>query len=687
MSKSVSVWLEVEQGVAILTFLGPQGNALTSELRKGLFEKLNDALNNERVDAVVLLGAGTAFSSGLASYETDIIAHDREVSAICALIESAAKPVVAAIRGVALGSGFELALACHFRIVEGTARVGLPDIGLGLTPGCGGTQLLPRLVGAANSLLLLWGAKPIPVTHKAVSEVFDQVVQDDVRTSAVAFVRSVLEAGKALVKPSDNQSGFVDMAQFQADILRGETDLSKRPNPIALEILRCVEASALLPFELGLTFERECRQRLVQSDVSHSLRYIQLAEQRAASALRSGQGKAREIRQIGVIGAGRSGASIVFACLISGYEVVLVERDKPSMEKGLRRIQVMLDRAAEVGRLSVLKRDAIEAMLKVKPDLVALAESDLIIEAVGSELAHKVSVFSQLDGVAKDGAILLSQSAMVDVAELAKQTGCPEDVLGVCFHAATQPFGVVEIAMSGKTSADAISSVLQVLRHLNRFPVRSGRRSCGIGLRVMSACLKAADDLVLRGADPYQVDRAMRRWGFSSGPFLKADIAGFNSDLVKLGEGFVGRELIANGRSGRRSGRGWYQTSDRGQRDQGDIEGLTPLIEIARKKGGLPLSTFSEADIQLRCLAGMANAGARLIRTRAVVRASDIDLLMVHGFGVARSTGGPMISAGQYGLLNLRKVLRDLDQGEGGFWKPDPLIDELIKNGKTFEAV
>lgn len=680
-----AVGFEIEQGVAVLTFQSVPANALNARLRDQIAAALEQAMSDTTVHAVLLIGAGSTFSAGVDFSELGKPEDGLSLSGLCRRIENAAKPVVAALHGLTLGGGVELALACHYRLAEARCMLSIPEVGLGLISGAGGTQRAPRLVGAAASLQLMLSGRSMPVTAPGLRPLMDRILRGDLRQGGVSFAAKLIEAEAPLRRTCDQSQGFSDMVAYQSEIAEWAKRVPKH-DLAAGEVLRCVEAAALLPFEVGLDFERACFERLQVSEQSDALRHVALAERRAVRFTELSDGQAGVVNQIGVIGAGGEGASIAVACLVSGYEVVLVEASTALMTAGVARVNALLDRAVTGGQLSELKRDGIEASLHIKPDLVALSEADLIIEATHQDRAGTQAIFSQLDAVVKDGAVLVTHGALAPVDQLAAKTGCVQDVLGVFFPTAAHLSPGVEVAIGTHTGADAVATLVAVLKKLGKIPVRAKASSGLVGMTVMSACLRAGEDLIRKGSDPYEIDRVMRRWGLSLGPFQTADLGGLEAPWLLDIAAEMSVALAALGHTGRKHRSGWYRY-DKQSPQGGQNPDATQLVQNRHQATDKAPNAVAQSEITQTCLAAMANAGARLLRQGVVRHPSDIDVALIHGFGFPRWRGGPMMASDHFGLVSLRATLRDMAQGGDPFWAPEEVFDTLIKNGQGFASL
>ncbi len=678
MAQAVSY--EVTDGIAVLQMRNPPVNALGAALRRDLAGALARAVQDREVDAIVLSGAGKGFCAGADIAEFEAPFADPWVPELCDLVENAPKPVIAAIHGFALGGGLELALACHFRLAGAEARVGFPEVTLGLLPGAGGTQRAPRLIGAAATLELMITGQPVPVTSDLVRPAFDMILKEGLKAGARLFARKVIDKGMGPRRTRDQRAGFRDPAGDRKALQRWRARLAGKAEKAPGDILRCVEAAALLPFEVGQEFERAAFDDLLGGDQSRALRHIWRAERAAPRFGELARATPRPVAQLGIVGGGSRGAGLAAAGLIAGHEVVLVERDAPALTAALTRVSRVLDRAVRRGRLTQVQRDGIEAVLHGKTDLVALSEADLVIETAGHDARARAAIFAQLDAVVRDGAVLVSGAAYGDVDALAAQTGCAQDVLALHVPLPTLTAPLAEIGVGRHTGAAAVATLHGFVTGLGKRAVWARAGGGLIGSRLMAACTHAADGLVLSGVAPERIDRDMRRWGMGFGPYQMADMLG----LARMGDhlealpGATGvnphRVLAEAGRAGRHNRVGWYRYDTDTPRGAPDPDAVA-LLGVGADGAGDP------GDIPARLLAAMANEGARLLEAGIARSGGDIDVVMTGGFGLARWRGGPICAADAAGLLALRNRLRGLAEAEGGFWTPAPLLDRLIREG------
>ncbi|KPA23341.1 Fatty acid oxidation complex subunit alpha [Shimia sp. SK013] len=673
-----TVGYSVDENVAVLKVSEPPNNALTSDVCAALIVALQRAGAAPEVQAVVIIGASGVFSAGY-PIGTLSAKSASDAASLCISIETFALPVVAAASGVALGAGLDVVLACHYRLADAQAKIGFPEVGLGLMSGAGGTQRAPRLAGADVALEMMLTGVAMSVTDARARVFFDYVVKSNLEEVAVEFAKSVVAEGLGVRPTAARREGLADSAAFDAALSKWRARAPEHAKSANQDILDSVEACRLLPFDAGLAFEAERFKARVEAPEFLGLRHIAVAERRAAHFPELASGAVEPVKLVGVIGLGAVGVGFAVAALMVGFDVVCVERGRQALESGMERIRLLLDKAVGDGRLSAKKRDRIEASLFSGDDLVAVAEADFVLEASGQNPEVERQIFAQLDGVSKEGAVLAAHGPLADVDALALETGCPEEVMGLYFPTAAHLSPGVEVVVGVKTSDATVVRALSVLKTMNKAPVRVTPHVGLIGHTVSTAALRAAEQMVLRGAVPQDVDRAIREWGMSLGPFEAADLAGLEAPWLQANGATLSVALARRMCTGRASGRGWYQYED--NRAQSVPAELDSFLHQQRSEAARDPKTFSDTQIQTRCLAAMANAGVGLLRKGVVASPADIDVAMVHGFGFPRWRGGPMMAAQQAGLVRVRATLRAMKAEGDSQSAPDPVFDHLIKNG------
>lgn len=685
----------VKDGVAVLTIDNPPVNALGAAVRKGLWQAIERAEADAAVDAVLIRAAGRTFPVGADIREFGKPPQTPLLGELCNRIEAARLPVVAAIHGQALGGGFELALAAHYRIADKMAGIGLPEVNLGILPGAGGTQRVPRLAGAAPALNLMLSGTPIRAGQALDLGLIDRLAEADLQSEALDWARALARDKAGPRRSCDQRAGLADSASFMREVSERRAAVQGGPVMAPARIVDCVEAALLLPFEAGLKMERAAFEDCVASDAARALRHAFFAERRAAKVPELGRTSPRAVEEIGVVGAGLMGAGIAFTCLQAGLPVVLVERDQGALDAGSARLQALYRRAVTKGRISGAEASARLDRLRLSTEMADLGQADVVVEAVFEEEEVKRGVFAALDKVMKPGAILGTNTSYLDIDMLAATISRPEDVVGFHFFSPAHVMKLMEIVVGARTDEQVTATGFALAKRLGKIPVRAGVCDGFIGNRILAAYRQAADFMLEDGASPYQIDDAMRAYGFGLGPYQVLDMAGLGISWARRkrlapqrapGERYVriGDQLCEKGWLGQKTGRGYYRYQEGERQGQPDGEVLA-LIEAERAEQGITARAFAPEEIQARCLAAMTNEGARLLEEGVALRPSDIDVVLLNGYGFPRWRGGPMMAADLSGLLALSNALKAWEAAEGGFWKPSPLLDELIRNGRHFD--
>ena len=688
--------------VALVTIDNPPVNALGLAVRKGLIAAIDAAEANPAIRAMVLIGAGRSFPAGADIHEFTAFDHgaplaDPWLPEVCDRIEGASKPVVAALHGTALGGGFEVALAAHWRVAQPGARMGFPEITLGLIPGAGGTQRAPRLAGAKVALDLMLTGKPISAGQALRAGLIDEVAEDDLIDAALARARTLAAAGHPPIPTAQRTEGMRDPTAFEAEI-RARRGKAQKPHiPAYGKIVDCVEAALLLPDDTGYGFERAAFDDCLTSPASVGLRHAFLAERRTSRIRELAATTPRDIHQVAVIGGGLMGAGITASLLGAGLSVTMVERDNDALAKGLERVAVIHQRAVDKGRLTEAARDAEWDRLEGAVEMSALADVDLMIEAVFEDFEVKSQVFQAADSLLKPGAILATNTSYLDIDALAATVSRPRDVIGLHFFSPAHVMRLVEVVVGAQTAPDVTATGFALAKRLGKIAVRAGNTDGFIGNRILSAYRTATDFMLEDGATPAQIDAAMRAFGFPLGPYQVVDMAGLeiswarrkrlaatrdpNARYVDIGD-----LMCEAGWFGQKTGRGYYRY-EQGARTGTEDPEVLELIEAERARKGITPRSFSDDEIQRRALAAMVNEGAKLIESGIALRPSDIDVVMLTGYGYPRWRGGPMKTADMAGLVQIRKDLQTFAKAEPEFWTPSPLLLDLIKNGRTFDSL
>lgn len=709
MSRTVSY--ECNDRVALITINNPPVNALSQSVRQGLQECIDQLISDDQADIGVICGTGRLFISGADISEFGKAPLPPNLPDVINHIEQCSKPVIAAIHGMALGGGLEVAMGAHYRLADAGARLGLPEVKLGLMPGAGGTQRLPRLVGMETALNMITRGQPVSAAEARQSGLIDRVSSDqDSVAAGIAFARELLADAKsgtaelaehstsaALVRRTSDRSVTALDDQALAD-WRSRLQQSARGEVAALNALDAVAFSANTDITTGLAEERRIFVQLMDTPQRAGMIHAFFAE-RKVSKLPDIQGVApKEIRQIGIIGGGTMGAGIATSALLSGYSVVLIERDESTAANARQTIERNLQGALKRGKLDVNTLQTIlEERLETATDYQHLAQADLLIEAVFESMEVKRSVFSQLDAVAKPGAILATNTSYLDVDEIAQATSRPEAVIGLHFFSPAHVMKLLEVVVARQSSVELVSTAFALAKKLGKTAVRSGVCDGFIGNRILSHYRTAADHMVLDGASPYQIDKALVDYGFAMGPYAVADLAGLDIGYATRQRKAADRhpmdrypgwadELYHLGRLGQKSGRGYYLYPEGSRRGEEDPE-LAGIIDKTRQAAGITPRSFTQQEIVERYMAAMINESARVLEEGIAQRPLDIDVVLLYGYGFPRWRGGPMHTADAMGLDTLLAAINTYAQEDAHFWKPSPLLSELVASGRNFNSL
>lgn len=640
----------VEDRVLMVVIDNPPVNAASASMRKGLVDAMRHGAASDEVDAVAITGAGRNFVGGADIREFGQPASEPSLPQIVALIEASEKPVVAAINGAALGGGCEIALACHYRVASASAKIGLPEVKLGIVPGAGGTQRLPRLSGSVQAAELIGTGRVVPAAEATALGIVDHIADGDPAGEALAMARSLAgnalrRTGELAVPPMD-EPAFERMAAKVLSKARGQ----QAPG----EAVRLVRMAAGRTFAEGLADERSTFLRLRDSSQAKALRHVFFAERAAAKVAGLDGVEPRPVRTVGIVGAGLMGSGIAVAALDAGYTVVGIETTEEAAAKGRERIAGLFDRAVKSGRLDAPGRAERLDRLTLTGTLDGLAGADLVIEAVFDDLAVKTELFGRLGRIVRSDAILATNTSYLDPDLIAAAATRPERVLGLHFFSPANVMRLVEVVRCARTAPDVLATGLAVARKLGKLPVVSGVCEGFIGNRIFSAYRREAEFLVEDGAMPHEIDAAMEAYGFAMGPFAVFDLAGLEIAWARRKRQAANRDpaeryveiadrLCEAGRFGRKTGRGWYVYAD-GRRAV-DPQ-VTALIEASRSARGIAPRPVGGEEIVARLVAAMASEGDAVLAEGVVRRAGDIDLVMINGYGFPAYRGGPMFAAG-----------------------------------------
>ncbi len=690
--------------VAVITMNNPPVNGLGYELRKGILEGIRAAMADDSVKAVVLTGAGKAFSGGadIREFNTPKASMEPNLHTVIRALEAATKPVVAAVHTVCMGGGLELALGCHFRVASPGAQIALPEVKLGLLPGAGGTQRLPRLIGLEQALNMIVTGNPVKSEKFKGTKLFDEIVEGDLIEGAVAFARKAVAEKLGLPKVRDlkvthpNAEGFLAFA-------RNTVKAMSRNYPAPVNCLEAVAASATMSFEDGLKRERDLFVELMEGPESRALRHVFFGERAAAKIPDVPESTPlREIRSAAVIGAGTMGGGIAMNFANAGIPVKVLEVKQEALDKGLGIIRRNYENSAKKGKLSAEDVEKRVSLITGTMSYGDLSDADIVIEAVFEDMAVKEQVFRQLDEVMKPGAILATNTSTLDVDRIASFTKRPQDVIGTHFFSPANVMRLLEIVRGAKTAKDVLATTMKLAGRIRKLGVVSGVCDGFIGNRMINQYSRQAGYMIEEGASPQQVDRAIEKLGFAMGPFRMADLAGNDVGWYIRKRHYAEHpdmkfpkfadKICELGRFGQKTGAGYYKY-EAGKRDAIPDPLIDEMLAKHRAELGIAPRKLSDEEIQHRLIFALVNEGAKILEEGIALRASDIDMIYLTGYGFPAFRGGPMLYADMFGLYNVVNRMADFaaqaaktPNGDPDAWTPAPLLAKLAAEGKTFNG-
>jgi 3-hydroxyacyl-CoA dehydrogenase len=674
--------------IAVITLDSPPVNALSASLRGGLQQAVRQADADASVKAIVLLCAGRTFIAGADITEFGKPPVAPSLADVELAIEAASKPVVAAIHGTALGGGLETALSCHYRVAVPSAKIGLPEVKLGLLPGAGGTQRLPRLVGVEKALAMITSGEMIGAKAAVELGAIDALVEEGkLKDGAVAFARDLVAKHAPLrrVRDLDDKVAAARGKPEIFEAFRKENARKFRGFEAPESNIRCIEAAVNLPFDQGLALERDLFVKLMMGDQSAAQRHVFFAERQAAKIPDvPDETPTRTIARVGVLGAGTMGGGITMNFLTAGIPVTIVETNQAALDRGLGIIRKNYEASAKKGRMTEAEVERRMGLLTGTLDFAALAESDLVIEAVFEDMAIKKDVFTRLDAVVKQGAILASNTSYLDIDEIAAMTKRPADVIGLHFFSPANVMRLLEIVRGEKTAKDVIATAMQMAKKIGKVAVLARVCHGFIGNRMLHQRQIQANRLILEGAMPWDVDRVIYEFGLPMGPFAMADLAGLDIGWsAATSKGASVRDLLCEmDRRGQKTGAGFYDYDENRRAKPSPV--TAKLIQDFAAKAGNSPREVPDQEILERCLYPMVNEGAKILEEGRAIRASDIDIVWINGYGWPVYRGGPMFWADLIGLDKVLAALRGYEVKFGAEFKPAALLVKLVEEGKKF---
>jgi 3-hydroxyacyl-CoA dehydrogenase len=684
--------------VGIIWINNPPVNAISVGVREAIIDGVTKLAQDPALKAGVLACEGRTFMAGADITEFGKPPLSPSLHDAINAVENSAKPIVAAIHGTAFGGGLEVALACHYRVAIASAKVGLPEVKLGLLPGAGGTQRLPRLIGVEAALGMIVSGDPIPATPAAKAGVIDKLIEGDLLEGAIAYAKDLAARKVPLRKVRDIN---VDAGKVPAGFFEEARKriAKEKKNLFAPQRIVDVLEAATLPFEKGMARERELFIQCAQNSQSKALQHVFFAERKAANVPNLDKSVTkRDIKSVAIIGAGTMGGGIAMNFLNVGIPVTLLEMKQEALDRGVAVIRKNYENTASKGKLTLEQVEQRMGLLKPTLSYEDLTQADLIIEAVFETMAIKKDVFGKLDRAAKKGAILASNTSYLSIDEIADSTSRPSDVVGMHFFSPANVMRLLEIVRGAKTAQDVLMTVVDVAKRINKVGVVCGNRDGFIGNRMLGGYSYQASLMVLEGAMPEQVDAALRNFGMPMGVLQMGDLAGldvgYKSRKDRDPASFDGRVsrsadlLVEMGRMGQKTQAGYYDYAP-GDRTPRPSAVVADIIEKVSKEYGIARRKFTDEEIVERCFLALMNVGCEVLSEGVAYRSSDIDIVYLYGYGFPAYRGGPMFWAeNEVGLKTALEKLKKYSAETGGKWlKVSPLLEQLVAQGKGFASV
>ena len=686
---------ELVDNIAVISVNNPPVNALSQAVREGILDAVTTA-QGDASEAIILHCEGRTFIAGADIKEFGKPPQEPGLPSILSAIEDSSKPVIAAIHGTALGGGFEVALACHYRCAIASAKVGLPEVKLGLLPGAGGTQRVPRIAGVKAALELITSGNPVAAPKAKDMGLVDEIIAaDDLKAGAIEYAKGLVESGAPLkrirditIDPATVEPGFFDAARKRlARRARGQIAQDK--------IVSCLEAAVNLPMDEGLQRERELFRELLTSPESAAMRHIFFAERLAAKIKDLPRDTPRrEVNKVAIIGGGTMGGGIAMCFANVGIPVLMLEIDDEALQRGMGIIEKNYKITLGKGKMTEDQMGQRIALITGTTDYADLGDVDMVIEAVFENLELKKEIFAKLDGVCKPGVILATNTSYQDVDAIAAATSRPQDVLGMHFFSPANVMKLLEVVRGEKTADDVLATTMAIGKRINKVCALSGVCYGFIGNRMLGGYGREAQMLLMDGCTPSQVDSALEKFGMAMGPLAMGDLAGLDvgykarqgrtdlPDDPKLYR--IGTLLVEMGRYGQKTGSGFYQYDAETRARIADPE-VEAMIKAEAAKIGVEQRDISDEEILQRCFYPLINEGARILFEGIAQRPSDIDVVYVFGYAFPVAKGGPMYYADQIGLKQVYdKICEFRDRDGEQYWQPAPLLKQLAEAGKTF---
>ena len=675
--------LNINDNVAILTLNSPPVNALSANVREGLDKGIKEAIANSNVDAIVLICDGRTFIAGADISEFGKEPKGPSLFEVQEELENSTKPIIAAIHGTALGGGLEVALTCHYRLAVPSAKCGLPEVSLGLLPGAGGTQRLPRLVGVEQALKMVTSGIHLSADKCLKSGLIDKLATENhLLEDSISFAKEIVSENKPLKKVRDidekvtaargNDQLFNDFRNSISRKTRGF--LAPEYN------IQCIEAAVNKPFDEGIKVERDLFLKLVTGNQSAAQRYFFFSQRQVAKIPDIPKETEKlPIKDVGIIGAGTMGGGIAMNFANAGIPVTIIEQSQEILDKGIGIIRKNYENTASKGRISIDDVEKRMSLINGDVSINSLAEKDLIIEAVFENMDLKKEIFSKLNNVAKKGAILATNTSGLDINEIASTTDSPENVIGLHFFSPANVMKLLEIVRGEKTSNEVIATSMTMAKSIGKVAALVGVCPGFVGNRILAQRQREANKLILEGALPWDIDDALFEFGFPMGPFAMSDLAGLDIGWNKensRGE-TIREKLCENDRFGQKSGKGFY-IYDENRKKSPDPEVEELIISFAQEKQ-IKRRSISKEEIIERCLYPMINEGFKILEEGMAIRASDIDIIWINGYGWPVYEGGPMFYGNLIGFEKILEWLKKMEEEYGNDFTPSPYLERVVK--------
>ncbi len=687
----------VRDGIAVITLNNPPVNGLGNALRAGIMEGLKKAEADAAVKAVVIIGSEKAFSGGADIREFNKPMTPPNLPEVNDQQDAMKKPLVAAIGGFALGGGLELALGCHYRVALPGSQIGLPEVKLGILPGSGGTQRLPRVAPVAEAVKMMTTGNPVPAEKAKALGIVDEVVAGNLLEAGVAYAKKLVAEGRGPRRIRDLSAKIEGEPKAFFEAVRAEVGKASRGYPAPLEIVACVEAAVTKPFDEGRKEERKRFEHLLNTTESKALRHMFFAERQTSKIPDVPEDTpTRDIRKAAIIGAGTMGGGIAMSFVNVGIPVTLIEMKQEALDRGLATIRKNYANTVSKGRLKQEDMDKRVALITPALDLASAKDADIVIEAVFERMDVKQDIFKKLDATIKQGAILATNTSTLDVNEIAAATKRPQEVIGTHFFSPANVMRLLEVVRGAKTAKDVLATTMKLGKRLKKVPVVSGVCDGFIGNRMIEKYGQQSLFLLDEGCSPQQVDAAAQKWGLAMGPFTMGDMAGLDigweirkrryAERPNFVYSKVGDRICEQGRYGQKTGKGWYLYEPGSRKPIPDPE-VDKIISRYRDEIKLKPRQISDEEIVERLIYALVNEGAYILEEGIALRASDIDMVYLTGYGFPPFRGGPMFYADSVGLDKVLASIEKFRKGyQGEVWKPAPLLVKLAKEGKRFNG-